>query len=80
MVVRLPAVIVYLDVQAMTGARDEVERVAELVLAAGNVMLHPFAERALGRVRGDTDLIRRAAERFRAMGLAARSQETAALL
>jgi class 3 adenylate cyclase/tetratricopeptide (TPR) repeat protein len=77
---RLPAVIVYLDVQAMTGARDEVERVAELVLAAGNVMLHPFAERALGRVRGDTDLIRRAAERFRAMGLAARSQETAALL
>ena len=77
---RLPAVIVYLDVHAMTGARDEVERVAERVLGAGNVLLHPFAERALGRVRGDAELIRRAADRFRALGLEARSQETAALL
>jgi class 3 adenylate cyclase/tetratricopeptide (TPR) repeat protein len=77
---RLPAFTVYLDVQAMTGARNEVERVAELALGAGNVLLHPFAERALGQVRGDPDLIRRAAERFRAMGLYSRSQETAALL
>ena len=77
---RLPAVIVYLDVHAMTGARDEVERVAERVLGAGNVLLHPFAERALGRVRGDAELIRRAADRFHALGLEARSQETAALL
>jgi tetratricopeptide (TPR) repeat protein len=77
---RLPAITAYLDVQAMTGARDEVERVAELVLGGGNVLLHPFAERALGRVRGDSELIRQAAERFRAMGLEARSQETAALL
>jgi hypothetical protein len=74
----LPTTIAHLDILAAAGARDEVEREAAEVLAAGCPILRPFATRALGRVRGDDGLVREAAADFEAFGLPSRARETVA--
>ncbi|MGZ6526618.1 MAG: ATP-binding protein [Actinomycetota bacterium] len=60
------------------GARDLVEAEAP-PLVRPNTYLEPFALRALGYVRRDTELLRRAADRFQEMGLEWHAARTRAL-
>jgi class 3 adenylate cyclase/tetratricopeptide (TPR) repeat protein len=68
-----------LDILVALRDRDRVESEAERV-ASGSVYLEPFAMRALGAVRGDDQLVERAAERFAALGLDWHAARTRALL
>ena len=74
------AAIAYLDTRAAIGARDDVEAVAEEYAHGQIRLLQPFALRALGRVRGDADLIRRALADFESLHLDWYARETRALL
>jgi hypothetical protein len=67
-----------LDALAELGERGEVEEQAERYVHAP--YLEPFALRALGRVREDEALIRRALERFEALKLRWHAQQTRRLL
>jgi class 3 adenylate cyclase len=68
-----------LDGAAAVGRRELVEAESEPVLKPGTC-LEPFALRALGIVREDEELLRRAIERFEAMRLAWHAEQTRALL
>jgi class 3 adenylate cyclase len=67
-----------LDAWAAFGERTLVEERAERYARAP--YLEPFALRALGRVREDAELIRRALERFEALGLGWHAEQTRRLL
>jgi class 3 adenylate cyclase len=71
--------IAVLDGAAALGRRDQVEAESEPVLKPGTY-LEPFAWRALGIVREDEDLVRRALERFEEMRLSWHAEQTRALL
>jgi class 3 adenylate cyclase len=64
----LSSVATHLDALAALGERNRLESEAPQ-LADGSVYLEPFALRALGIVREDDELLKRAAERFAALGL-----------
>jgi class 3 adenylate cyclase len=64
----LPAAATRLDVTAVVGSAADVESAAGR-LNRPRSYLEPFALRALGVVREDEELLARAAERFRALGL-----------
>jgi hypothetical protein len=68
-----------LDGLAELGERTGVEADAVGLLGSGSY-LEPFAARALGRVRGDEALLRRALDRFEEMGLDWHAEQTRALL
>jgi class 3 adenylate cyclase len=68
-----------LDVLTAARDRKSVEAEAEQFLRPG-IYVEPFALRALGVVREDDELLRRAAERFDALGLEWHAGETRALL
>jgi hypothetical protein len=70
---------VRLDALAALGRRNEVEEEAPGHARRPNY-LRPFALRALGRVRGDTDLLRKALADFEALGLDWHVAETKAYL
>jgi class 3 adenylate cyclase len=74
----LPALAARLDALAALRDGDRVEVEAKAFLAPGRY-LEPFALRALGIVRNDTELVARANERFRAMHLDGHAEQTAAL-
>jgi hypothetical protein len=69
-----------LDAGLALGPRDAVEEVATPYLDGRNRYLEPFALRALGRVRGDRELIRRSLASFEALRLDWHADETRALL
>ena len=73
------AVLARLDALSVLGDRAAVEREATPLLHPGTLP-EAFALRALGRVREDDELLRRALERFEAMGLDVPAAETRALL
>jgi len=75
----LAAISARIDALAELGDRDRIEQEAP-DLAQPNTYLEPFALRALGRVRGDQQLLERAAELFGAMGLDWHAGQTRALL
>jgi hypothetical protein len=64
-----------LDALAALGRRDEVEEEAPAHTRRPNY-LRPFALRALGRVRGDSDLLRKALADFESLGLDWHAAET----
>jgi hypothetical protein len=64
-----------LDALAVLGRRDEVEEEAPAHTRRPNY-LRPFALRALGRVRGDSDLLREALADFESLGLDWHAAET----
>ena len=64
----LPSAATRLDALAVIGGRDEVEAAARELAPPGSYV-EPFAVRALGIVRGDEALLRRADDRFGALGL-----------
>jgi hypothetical protein len=64
-----------LDALAALGRRDEVEEEAP-GYARRPSYLRPFALRALGRVRGDSDLLRDALADFESLGLDWHAAET----
>jgi class 3 adenylate cyclase len=64
-----------LDALAALGRRDEVEEEAPVHARRPNY-LRPFAFRALGRVRGDSDLLRDALADFESLGLDWHAAET----
>jgi hypothetical protein len=68
-----------LDALAALGRRDEVEEEAPTHARRPNY-LRPFALRALGRVRGDSDLIRDALADFDSLGLDWHAAETKSYL
>jgi len=68
-----------LDALAAIRDRDRLESEATRI-ATGSRYLEPFALRALGLVRGDEQLVERAAERFAALGLDWHSARTRDLL
>jgi class 3 adenylate cyclase len=68
-----------LDALAAIGQRDEVEAEAASLLRPGKYP-EPFALRALGIVRDDDALIRRALERFEALGLRWHAEKTRAMI
>jgi DNA-binding SARP family transcriptional activator len=68
-----------LDGLAALGDRVRVEELARRVGRSG-AYVEPFAERALGLVRDDGDLIARAASRFDALGLDWHAAQTRALV
>src|SRR5207248_173752 len=68
-----------LDALAELGMRDLAEEHASRFLVPG-AYVEPFALRALGRVRGERELIERAHLRFEALGLAWHANQTSALL
>jgi hypothetical protein len=68
-----------LDGLAALRDRDRIEAEAP-ALAAADTYLEPFALRALGVVREDEELLRRAHERFEAMGLTWHAAQTASLV
>ena len=68
-----------LDALAALGRRDEVEEEAPDHARRASY-LRPFALRALGRVRGDSDLLRDALTDFEALGLDWHAAETRAYL
>jgi len=75
-----PAVIeARLDVLVALGRHDWIEREAPSLLQKGT-LLEPFALRALGAARGDDELLVRAEERFRELGLEWHSAQTGRLL
>src|SRR5207244_12543866 len=74
------AAITYLETRAALNMRDEVEGVAEAYVYGGHRVLRPIALRALGRVRGDAELIRRALAEFESLQLEWYARETRALL
>jgi hypothetical protein len=61
------------------GARDLVEAEAPPLIKP-DTYLEPFALRALGHVRGDTELLKRAVDRFQEMGLDWHAARTRALV
>jgi hypothetical protein len=67
------------DALAALGDRRAVEEEAPAFLQP-HTLLEAFALRALGQVRQDEELLRRALERFEAMGLEIPAAETRALL
>jgi hypothetical protein len=69
-----------LDAGVALGARDAVEDIAAPYLDGRNRYLEPFALRALGRVRGDRELIGRSLGVFETLGLDWHADETRALL
>jgi tetratricopeptide (TPR) repeat protein len=71
----LPAAAARLDALSALMKRSLVERDAPPLLRPGTY-LEPFALRALGIVREDTELIERAIERFDAIGLEWHAQQT----
>ena len=73
----LSSVATHLDALAALGERTRLESEAHS-LADRSVYLEPFALRALGIVRGDGDLLERAAERFAALGLEWHATQTLA--
>jgi len=75
----LPNAAARLDTFAAARHREQLEREAPLLLRPGTY-IEPFALRALGIVREDEDLIRRAVERFEAMHLDWHAGETRVLL
>jgi hypothetical protein len=68
-----------LDALAAIRERDRLESEATRI-ASGSTYLEPFALRALGLVRGDEQLVERAAERFAVLGLDWHSARTRDLL
>jgi hypothetical protein len=76
---RLSAIVARLDALAVLGDRAAVEEEAPPHLLPGR-LVEPFALRALGRVRDDEALIRRALERFESMELDWHAEQTRALL
>ena len=68
-----------LDALADLDRRDEVEEEAPAHARRPNY-LRPFALRALGRVRGDSDLVSDALTDFEALGLDWHAAETKAYL
>lgn len=75
----LAATAARLDALAAVRDRERAEAETAKFLRPG-AYLEPFALRALGVVREDEDLIRKALERFEAMGLAWHVEQTRALL
>ena len=73
------AMLARLDALSVLGDRATVEREATPLLHPGTLP-EAFALRALGRVREDDELLRRALERFEAMGMDVPAAETRALL
>jgi hypothetical protein len=69
-----------LDALARLGRREQAEEEAGPLLRLEGTLLEPFALRALGQVRGDRELVRRALERFEAMGLQWHADQTRAVL
>jgi class 3 adenylate cyclase/tetratricopeptide (TPR) repeat protein len=67
------------DALAVLGDRDRLEEHAPRWLGSRSY-LEPFAERALGQLRGDRSLVEQAAAHFEAMGAAFYVRETRALL
>jgi hypothetical protein len=76
----LPAQTARLDALARLGDRDRLEEEAEPLIRLDGTVLAAFALRALGQVRGDRELVRRALVRFQAMGLDWHAEQTRALL
>jgi tetratricopeptide (TPR) repeat protein len=68
-----------LDTLVAAGARGELEREASLYLSRGSYT-EPFALRALGIVRDDGHLVRKAEERFAVLGLGWHSDQTPVLI
>jgi class 3 adenylate cyclase len=69
----------FYDALAELGERERVEDEAARLSRPGT-LLEPFALRALGRVRGDTQLIGRAIERFEALRLHWHAEQARGLL
>src|SRR5207245_11326089 len=67
-----------MDALAALGRRDQLEAEAAALLNPGTY-LEPFVLRALGIVRPDRELIEKAQQRFREMGLDWHAAETEAL-
>ena len=72
---RTADIVALLDGMAALGDRAGVEELGGLFQAPGT-FFEPFALRALGITRGDTDLISRADERFRVLGLEWHASQT----
>jgi class 3 adenylate cyclase len=70
---------VRMDALAALGERERVEREAPELLRPGT-FLEPFALRALAVAREDDELLRRAQERFEALGLGWHAAQTAVLV
>jgi hypothetical protein len=68
-----------LDALVAAGAVDEIEREAPPYVSAGTYV-EPFALRALGIVRHDEALLRKAGERFAVLGLRWHSDQTPRLM
>jgi hypothetical protein len=75
----LATIVTRLDGLAAIGDRERVEEEAGPHLRP-NTYLHPFALRALGLVREDEELVRRAQASFEELGLGWHASSTAALL
>jgi class 3 adenylate cyclase len=71
----LSSMATHLDALTALGHRDRVEVEASSVLGR-SVYLEPFALRALGLVREDGELVKRAAEQFMALGMPWHASET----
>jgi len=69
-----------LDAFVALGDRARVEEEAESLLELRKTYIEPFALRALGQVRGQPELVRRALERFEEMRLDWHAEQTRALL
>jgi hypothetical protein len=67
-----------MDALAALRRRDQLEAEAAALLSPGTY-LEPFVLRALGIVRPDPELIEKAQQRFRGMGLDWHAAETEAL-
>jgi len=69
-----------LDAFVALGDRARLEEEAESLLELRKTYIEPFALRALGQVRGQPELVRRALERFEEMKLDWHAEQTRALL
>jgi class 3 adenylate cyclase len=69
-----------LDALVALGDRRRVEAAAEWLLELKGTYLEPFAQRALGRVRGDRSLLEQALARFDELRLGWHAEQTRALL
>jgi hypothetical protein len=75
----LPSAAMRLDALAVIGREDEVEEAARALAPAGSYV-EPFALRALGVVREDEELLRKADALFAVLGLRWHSEQTAMLI